>query len=212
MVRVVLFGEDGAHETFVKALARRIGLEEKVGVSVVTRSSVGGRSRLINSVREFATDVDEQRVEPFDLLIVTTDANCQSYRHWNDTVRSAFGPLGEHLGEDLILVTPDPHIERWMLVDSEAFRRVFGRGCAPPDQKCERDRYKKQLLTAIQGAGIDPPLGGMEYAKDVVVKIDLDRVADDESFGDAVKMLRRALRRKRTRGAAGGALRPAAEL
>ena len=78
---------------------------------------------------------------------------------------------------------PDPHIERWLLVDSAAFKAVLGVGCEAPDPKCQRDRYKRLLREAIQKAGINPSLGGIEYAADIVAEMDFTHVPHpDESL------------------------------
>ena len=33
------------------------------------------------------------------------------------------------LADLVISMVPEPHIERWLLLDSEAFKTVFGKGC-----------------------------------------------------------------------------------
>jgi hypothetical protein len=82
-----------------------------------------------------------------------------------------------------------------MLIDSSAFRQVLGKGCPAPDQKCERDRYKKQLIKAIEEAGKSPIVGGMEYASALVEAMDLDAMAAaDPSFGRFVEDTRRSFR------------------
>ena len=75
----------------------------------------------------------------------------------------------------MILAIPDPHIERWLLLDSAAFKAAVGRGCDAPDQKCDRDLYKQRLIAAIHAAGIMPSFGGIEFAEDIVQHIDIDR-------------------------------------
>ena len=77
----------------------------------------------------------------------------------------------------MVLAIPDPHIERWLLLDGAAFKAVFGTGCDAPDLKCERNHYKRQLMDAIQSAGTTPRLGGIEYAEEIVQHMNLDRVA-----------------------------------
>jgi hypothetical protein len=77
----------------------------------------------------------------------------------------------------VICAVPDPHIERWLLVDSAAFKSVLGRGCAAPDQKCEKARYKRLLIEAIRQAGIIPNLGGIEFAADIVAAMNLARAS-----------------------------------
>jgi hypothetical protein len=62
------------------------------------------------------------------------------------------------------VAVPDPHIERWLLLDGAAFKAVFGEGCDAPDLKCSRDRYKSRLIEAIRGTGVTPNLGGLEFA------------------------------------------------
>ena len=86
---------------------------------------------------------------------------------------------------------PDPHIERWLLLDAAAFKAVLNRGCSPPDQKCEKGRYKSLLRDAVRAAGVTPPLGGIEYAEDIVREMDLDSAArTDQSFGNVLGELR----------------------
>ena len=82
-----------------------------------------------------------------------------------------------------LLAVPDPHIERWLLLDGSAFKTVFGKGCEAPDQKCDRDRYKGLLIQAILATGRLPNLGGIEYAKDIVLQMDIHRASGlDKSF------------------------------
>ena len=86
---------------------------------------------------------------------------------------------------------PDPHIERWLLLDSAAFKAVLGRGCEVPQQKCERKRFKRLLLEAVRTAGVTPPLGGIEYTEKLVNAMDLRRLESaDESLGRMLKDLR----------------------
>jgi hypothetical protein len=60
---------------------------------------------------------------------------------------------------------PDPHIERWLLLDSQAFKEVLHRGCSAPDQKCDRDRYKLLLDEAVRAAEVEPLLGAWNLPK-----------------------------------------------
>ena len=104
---------------------------------------------------------------------------------WFDLVRKVSPSQGW-----VIYAIPDPHIERWLLLDSGAFKTVLGKGCPAPDQKCERDRYKYLLLEAIRGAGITPLLGGIEHAEDLVKAMDLQYLEQaDDSLGRLLKAL-----------------------
>ena len=93
----------------------------------------------------------------------------------------------------MVLAIPDPHIERWLLLDGAAFKTVFGIGCDAPDQKCDRGRYKQRLIEAVHAAGTTPLLGGIEYAEDIVMAMDIDRASRlDRSFKRFVEDLRDA--------------------
>ena len=95
----------------------------------------------------------------------------------------------------VISAIPDPHIERWLLLDSAAFRTVFGRGCPAPDQRCEQDRYKRLLLNAIHEAGIDISSTDIEYMADLVREMNLQRMGQtDSSIGRLLEALQRQFR------------------
>ena len=95
----------------------------------------------------------------------------------------------------MVLAIPDPHIERWLLLDGAAFKAAVGQGCDAPDQKCDRSRYKKRLIDAVHDAGVIPILGGLEYAEEIVREMDIDRAAqNDRSLGRFVQELATTLR------------------
>lgn len=75
-----------------------------------------------------------------------------------------------------VCAIPDPHVERWMLISSRAFKCVFGEGCDAPTYKCEKDRYKKLLIDAIRQTGTTPIFGGMEYAEAIVDAMDIEEI------------------------------------
>jgi len=127
-----------------------------------------------------------------DLIVVATDANCSGFAERAREVGSRGAPA------PMVLAIPDPHIERWLLLDGAAFKAVFGRGCAAPDLKCSRDRYKQVLTEAIRTAGVIPSFGGIEYADDIVRHMNIDRAARaDRSFARFVDAIRAALPRDR---------------
>ena len=94
-----------------------------------------------------------------DLLIVATDANCKGLNERANEFKLSDAP------SDTILAIPDPHIERWLLLDGAAFKAVFGKGCEAPDLKCCRDRYKERLIREIYAAGVTPDLSGMKLLR-----------------------------------------------
>ena len=98
--------------------------------------------------------------------------------------------LPESVHPFTVHVIPDPHVERWMLLDSKAFKNTFGSGCKAPDQKCQKHRYKALLLEAIRKAGTQPNLSGMESASLVVEAMDFQNAArQDCSFGRFIDAL-----------------------
>lgn len=125
-------------------------------------------------------------------VVVATDANCKGYADRSKELG------GADPGVEIVRAIPDPHVERWLLLDGSAFREVFGRGCDAPDQKCQRDRYKQLLIKAIHATGTTPQLGGLERAEQLVARMDLDRaMRADPSLDRFVGDLRRALGMRR---------------
>lgn len=195
MIEIALFAEDFGQEEFLSALIERLAREERAEAVVRRRSVRGGRARALSELSQFVRDIGRSRERLPDLLVVVSDANCEGYVSRRREVERAAAGLQETKPGFLIVAVPDPHVERWMLVDSRAFKAVLGRGCDAPDSKCEKDRYKQILLDAMKAAGVVPPLGGMEFARDIVDNLDLDR-ADrlDGSLGQTVASLRNYFR------------------
>jgi len=125
-----------------------------------------------------------------DLIIVAIDANCQTYLK----TRLEIEKVNQRYKHLTIHAIPDPHIERWLLLDSLAFKIVLGQGCRAPDQKCEKDRYKKLLYEAVKATGITPLLGGIEFAGDIINNMNLQRAMNaDASFRKFIDDLNRKL-------------------
>lgn len=125
--------------------------------------------------KEFLRDVSRQG-QPFpDSIVVVVDANCQGH---NERKKLMDGVLARYptFQQLVCYAIPDPHIERWMLVDPNAFRAVFGRGCTLRAIKCAKDEYKRLLRKEIRASGIEAALGGEEFAEDIVMEIDLANV------------------------------------
>lgn len=184
---IAAFGEDSAHRQVVDALIKRVSAEVGVAAKVDWRSARHGHGRVVSEVEEYLRAIEAQRIVA-DVLVVATDANCKGL-----VERTRQIPVSNDV--PTVLAIPDPHIERWLLLDGAAFKAVLGHGCDAPDQKCERDRYKDLLLHAVTKAGITPNFGGIEFADDIVAKMDLTRAANaDASLRRFLNDLRRALR------------------
>ena len=136
----------------------------------------GGHGKAITELTQYLRDLKRGRVERADALLVAIDANCKGYTEAQADIAKTIQQA--QLDIDPIYAIPDPHLEHWLLSDSAAFKAVFKVGCQAPDEKCERDRYKKLLREAILKAGINPPLGGIEYAEDLAKALDLHLKTD----------------------------------
>lgn len=188
-MRSPLFVEDYAHRQVIGALVERIAEDSHIGVRLDWRNAVGGHGKVVAELEDYMRNLLAQGGPFSDLVVVATDANC---RGLNDRLQE----IGVwEIPAPVILAVPDPHIERWLLLDGAAFKAVFGKGCDVPDQKCDRRRYKEQLIKAIHATGTVPRLGGIEYAEDIVQEMDIERIAQlDRSFRRFVTALRNRFR------------------
>ena len=189
MPEITLFCEDSFHEKFVGAMVRRF--ERDYGIRVTSRflSSRGGLPRMHHELKTFLRDLSRQQHIP-GALIVVADANCFGHNErkgqLSDVLNSyqAFQSLVSY-------AIPDPHIERWMLTDPKAFQKVFGRGCTLPAIKCSKNEYKKLLRQEIRASGIEAPLGGEEFAEDIVNEMNLGLAEKQEpSLGLFLKSMK----------------------
>lgn len=180
MPEIALFVEDHAHQLFLEALISRLSAEYDLEAIMKWQNVRRGHGAVIRELRQYLRDVQRGAEIP-DLVVVATDANCKGLKGRLKELKSET----ENTPLRVICAVPDPHIERWLLLDSAAFKEVFGRGCKAPDQKCERDRYKKLLAEAIVAAGIMPSFGGIEYADEIVKRMSLATadVKDDSLAG-----------------------------
>lgn len=189
--KIVLFGEDVGHELVVGALVKRVARELNVRVRPNWRSATGGRPRLVGEYKEYLARLPRDPGGRPDFIVVATDSNCEGLARREYDIMEA----GKTWPGEIVKAIPDPHIERWLLLDGAAFKRAVGRGCQAPDLKCDRRRYKDHLVDSILAAGVAPSLGGIEYAEDIVEHVDLQRACqEDRSLRRFITDLRRALR------------------
>ncbi len=158
---------------------------QQFGVSYQVRArSCKGGSRVYDELKKYIRDI-QRGIEPRpDLLIVAVDSNCMGR---NQKTRQLINVVGYAILPITVFAIPDPHIERWMLLDGQAFKKVFRRGVGLPDQKCDRDRYKKLLIDSISNEeGFYPVGGGMEFADEIVQHMRIDEI-QDTSFENFIK-------------------------
>jgi len=189
MRKILLFGEDDAHERVGKTLLLRLEADYNVPIEVSVRSSIGGYGKAVSEFENLLKDISGGREYLPDLIVIATDSNCIGM---NQRLKQIKKIVPVNMSELVSYMVPSPHIERWLLLDAEAFKKVLGRGCQAPDMKCKRDRYKNLMANAVRDAGVPPLLGGLEYADDIISHIDIDRcMRMDKSFEKALKELRR---------------------
>jgi hypothetical protein len=200
-LNVLYFLEDRAQEQFLTALVERIALDLSIpGQSFAhdVRSARRG-SGVLTEFRDFAQHLRKMGSLEADMIVVAVDGNCSDYgakaKQLTKCVRKT-----DLFADLLVLAIPDPHIERWYLLDQGALIAAVGlsRGIAPPARKCKRDYYKSILRDALREQGVNSLLGGSEFGADIARKI-LDLYAagrQDRSFerfvGDMKAILRRA--------------------
>ena len=188
MADVDLMAEDVGHELVVGALIRRVANDAGVSVAVHPISVRGGYGQTIAALRQYALAVKRGRRPLPDIVVVSTDADRLGCAERTKAVRDA---AGVEIADRLVCAIPEPHVERWLLVDGHAFRVAVGRGCSAPDNRWGRDRYKQLLAQAVRDAGRPVVLEGLEHANAIVAAMDL-RVAaqaDDQlsKFLDAMR-------------------------
>jgi hypothetical protein len=191
MKDIVVFCEDTGHEEVITPLVARISEEFDIDIDVQVVSSTGGHGQTLIELREYVEDLRSFAGLP-DLIIVGRDSNCRGVAATQDELNDCL----DEYSDFSIYALPNPHIERWLLVDSSAFKRVLGEGCDAPDEKCDKARYKKTLAEAVrEAADVNPSLGGIEYAQDIVAEMDLDRMTTaDRSLGSFISNLRQQFR------------------
>lgn len=173
-IRILYFLEDRAQEGFIKALVNRIAQDESIPLNSLNhdvRSARGG-SRVITEFERFMRDTIQTGSSDVDLLIVAIDGNCKGYR---DRVRQLEQYIRQKhpLRNKVVYAVPDPHIERWYMMDQRAFKNGVGVDRSPdiPRYKCKKDYYKQLLRKTLAELNVSSLLGGAEYAENIVGSI-----------------------------------------
>ena len=172
MRSVLLFVEDSFHEEYLTALLRRFSTDRNIPIEIRPYSARGGITKMHHEFTEFLRDVRNDREPLPDAILVAIDANCMGHNERKQIMEGVTVGF-EQVRELVYYAIPDPHIERWMMVDPNAFRAVLGVGCDLPSYKCEKGYYKRLLAESIRKAGILAPLGGREFAADVIQHVNL---------------------------------------
>jgi hypothetical protein len=191
---VDIFVEDRAHEAFLVPMLRRIAQEEKVVVTPRVRSGCGGHGRAVTELKLYQQVVETGMpgFAPPGLLLAGIDGNCSTFAKAKKAIVAAtHAPFSDRL----VVACPDPHVERWYLADPESFKEVVGHWPTVAKKKCARDYYKAALANIVRKAVHPATLGGIEFAKELVERMDLYRAGkNDPSLKSFVDDLRARLR------------------
>lgn len=194
MAEVFLVTEDAGMESFVRALVERIAIEEELPMSLTAIAARGGAGR---AKAEFVVlqDVLVKGMYPGtspDFIIVGIDANGAGWHARRNEVLAAVAP--EWNGR-VVVVCPDPHLERWIFTDSAAFRSVVGVGPPGPPTGTGKDRWKNLLSQTLANAGVTTLVDEYDIVPDLVDELDLHRAGRSEaSLRAAIADVRGALR------------------
>ncbi len=179
MRSVNLLVEDTVHEDFLVALVQRVANAYNIEIKIKVSSVRDGHETVITELRQYQQDLQHNAEDLPDLIIVGTDSNGRGFLQREKEINQSTSDLADRV----IYMIPQPHIERWLLLNAEAFKKVFGRGCSVPKRKYDRERYKRLLLQAIRDADVIPLLGGIEHIADLVNAMDFQHLEQsDRSF------------------------------
>jgi hypothetical protein len=194
---VAFFLEDIGQEAIIPPIFKRVASEEGIGPECLecrVLHSRGGGS--LSAYTKFLKDARKSRHASANLLIVGSDGNCKGFATRRDQIlRKAEGsPFTE-----VIAAVPDPHVERWYLLDIPTLENAAGVHITlpPVPEKCEKNFYKHLLRQAFDGTEVTPPLGGIEYGERIAVEMNLYNAGkQDHGLGDFVEKSRAWLRRQ----------------
>jgi hypothetical protein len=198
-VSVAFFLEDIGQEAIVPAIFRRVAAEEGLESDQLecrVLHSRGGGS--LSAFTKFLKDAKKSPSTNANLLVVGLDGNCKGFATRRDQILTK--AQGSSFAE-VIAAVPDPHVERWYLLDIPALENASGVhiSLTPVPAKCEKNFYKHLLRQAFDGTEVTPPLGGIEYGERIAGVMDLYNASkQDHGLGDFVAKSRAWLRRQLT--------------
>jgi hypothetical protein len=203
-IQILYFLEDIAQEGFIISLVKRVAREASISENSLLHSirTARGGSRVLPQFEAFMKDHSQASPADIDLLVVAMDGNCQGYSQKLRDIRQFVTPNHPYK-EKVICAIPDPHIERWYLMDQRAFKEGVGVTRSPgvPTYKCDKDYYKNLLHQALADSDIKSLLGGTEYAESIIEKMhSLDIIGQSETgFASFIADLRSFYRRIKDR-------------
>lgn len=190
-IHIDLFCEDHAHEACARSLVAIAAGHESVEVSLRVASATCGIPRLKRELRAYQEIVQRSAGSP-DLLLVLIDANrvgpAARRTEIIDAIETGVFPM-------VVIGTPDPCVERWLLADPVSFAAHIG---VQPDTGPTKDRarWKTRLVDALVSANEIVTQGGAEFSDEIFGSMDLYRAGRSvPTLGAFVDELRATLRR-----------------
>lgn len=177
MRNINLFVEDVGHEEFCQALINRFAKQYGIEVKITLKNTRGGHGKVIREIKQYIRDLHRSKERLPDLILIATDSNCQKLLQRKQEIEHNIPAPYQKL---IVYMIPEPHLERWLLLDGAAFKKVFGAGCDAPDLKCERSRYKRQFIDALMKVVLeaDPLVVGYQNTPALVNAMDFDHIQD----------------------------------
>ena len=137
-------------------------------------------------------------MSPADCAVIGSDANCKGFIRKREMLQT------EANGLCLTIVTaiPDPHIERWFLLDPTALSTAVGENLVAhvPPYKCGKNEYKIRLKEAFKGSTVSPLSGGIEYGPEIAANMNIYNAAKQdaglEDFVSQTKLWLKSLKDK----------------
>ena len=188
---IIFFLEDSAQEALIPNLVQRLIAEEKKNpqdYELKVLSARGGGS--IRAYKEFIKGVKQRKTPAADVLVVGSDGNCNGFAKRRNQLNAAAKDVPY---STIITAIPDPHIERWYLLDNQALADAaeVPVQAVPPAAKCDKGHYKKLLKDTFAQHNLSPPLGGAEYGPRIAATMDLYAVGiADHALKDFLDQMR----------------------
>lgn len=200
-INILYFLEDLAQEQFIVALVERIASDLSVPARALShhvRSARGGSLRVIGEFGEFVRDRRKAGIAGAEMIVVAVDGDCKGSLEMAKQLMKKVKDT-DPFRDTLAFAIPDPHVERWYLLDQEALKKGSGlqRGIEPPPYKSKKDYYKTILRNALDGQGILSSLGGSEFGVEIAHNIShlYELGKQDPSFAKFVEDVKRILQR-----------------
>lgn len=193
MADVLLFVEDVGHVAFISEVSQRVAQQEGVECRIDVRNGSGGHGTVVTEFGRFLRDVRRGGMATGDVLIVAADADTERWQQRRRELVSVAAREG--YGGLLVCAVPQPHVERWYMLDHEALRTALSCPDLPDPGVGHREKdWKQRLAVAFREAGYGGVLPGT-FAPDIVRAMNLQLACEtDDSFQAFLNDLRAAFR------------------